>query len=212
MHSMSTPACSCLPMTPSSTPVSPLHKMCMPLKLTWMNWAGGRILVSSRSMRGNVKYYMRAITTTAMTTPSVVLSWATLEQRKACECTLMLMFCHHASAVIVKATLIMSVIRSSFALIEDATLPLLFSSLLSILTLLYGNLVWELFNRADQKMVERVQRWERLQWLQLPSLYIEERFRRYRMIHMYQLYHGGIDYPEGTFTLANDYTTRGHPY
>ena len=30
---------------------------------------------------------------------------------------------------------------------------------------------------------------------------------------MYQLFHGEIDsHPEDFFTLANDYTTRGHPY
>ena len=52
---------------------------------------------------------------------------------------------------------------------------------------------------------------ERLKRLQLPALYY--RRKRGDMIHMYQLFHGGIDsHPEDFFTLAKDYTTRGHPY
>ena len=135
-----------------------------------------------------------------------------------------LKFRHHASAVVAKATQIMSVIRRSFALIDMTTLPLLFKSLVRP-HLEYGNLVWGPFNRADQKIVERVQRRatrmvpnirhlsypERLQRLQLPSLYY--RRKRGDMIHMYQLFHGGIDsHPEDFFTLAKDFTTRGHPY
>ena len=135
-----------------------------------------------------------------------------------------LKFRHHASAVVAKATQILGIIRRSFVLIDCRTLPLLFKALVRQ-HLEYGNLVWGPFNRADQNLVERVQRRatrmvstirhlpydERLRALQLPSLYY--RRRRGDMTHAYQMFHGGVDMdPAGLFTLATDATTRGHPY
>ena len=135
-----------------------------------------------------------------------------------------LKFRQHASAAVAKATQILAVIRRSFALINERTLPLLYTTLVRP-HLEYGNLVWGPFNRADQKLVERVQRRatrlvsnlrhlpyeQRLRVLQLPSLYY--RRRRGDMIHMYQMFHGGVDAnPSLIFTLASDSTTRGHPY
>ena len=134
-----------------------------------------------------------------------------------------LKFRQHAATVVAKAIQILSVIRRSFAVLDDFTLPLLFKSLVRP-HLEYGNLVWGPFNRADQKLVERVQRRatrmissirhlpyeERLRRLQLPSLYY--RRRRGDMIHMFQMFSGGIDVnPEELFTLARRSTTRGHP-
>ena len=117
-----------------------------------------------------------------------------------------LKFRQQASAAVSKATRVLAVIRRSFALIDEQTLPVLYKSLVRP-HLEYGNLIWGPFNRADQKMVERVQLQcratrlvpslrhqpyeERLRVLKLPSLY----FRRKRgdMIFVYQLLNGGVD-------------------
>ncbi|XP_043196519.1 uncharacterized protein LOC122367478, partial [Amphibalanus amphitrite] len=65
-----------------------------------------------------------------------------------------LKFRQHASAAVAKANQILAVIRRSFVLINECTLPLLYKSLVRP-HLEYGNLVWGPFNRADQKLVER---------------------------------------------------------
>lgn len=116
----------------------------------------------------------------------------------------------------------LAVIRRSFALLNEVTLPLLFKSLVRP-HLEYGNLVWGPFNRADQRAVERVQRratrlvadirhleyQERLRVLKLPSLYY--RRRRGDMIHVYQMLHGGVDVDATKmFTLHTGAPTRGH--
>ena len=135
-----------------------------------------------------------------------------------------LKFRQHAASVVSKSTQILAVIRRSFALIDERTLPLLFKSLVRP-HLEYGNLVWGPFNRADQRLVERVQRRatrmvpglrdkpydERLRTLQLPSLYY--RRRRGDMIYTYHMFNGSVDMdPTHFFMLATDVTTRGHPY
>ena len=134
-----------------------------------------------------------------------------------------LKFREHAASVVAKATQILAVIRRAFALIDGATLPLLYTTFVRP-HLEYGNLLWGPFNRADQRLVERVQRRatrmvanirhkpyeDRLRSLQLPSLYY--RRRRGDMIHAFQLFHGGVDAsPADFFTLA-DGPTRGHPF
>ena len=134
-----------------------------------------------------------------------------------------LKFREQASSAVAKATRILAVIKRSFALIDKVTLPMLYKSLVRP-HLEYGNLIWGPFNRADQRLVERVQRRatrlvgsirkepyeERLRILELPSLYY--RRRRGDMIYTYQLFHGGIDAdPRSFFTLAES-STRGHPF
>ena len=133
-----------------------------------------------------------------------------------------LKFREHAAAAVAKSTQVLAVIRRSFALIDDVTLSLLFTTLVRP-HLEFGNLIWGPFNRADQRLVERVQRRatrmvesvrhkpyeDRLGLLQLPSLYY--RRRRGDMVHTYQLFHGSVDAsPSRFFTLA-DGPTRGHP-
>lgn len=133
-----------------------------------------------------------------------------------------LKFRQQAAAAIAKATQVLAVIRRSFTLINEDTLPLLFKSLVRP-HLEYGNLLWGPFNRADQRAVERVQRratrlvasirhndyQSRLRVLKLPSLYY--RRRRGDMIHVYQLLHGGVDVEAaGILTLHTDRSTRGH--
>ena len=131
-----------------------------------------------------------------------------------------LKFREHASAAVAKATQILAVIRRYFTLIDESTLPLLYKMLVRP-HLEYGNLVWGPFCRADQKLIERVQRRatrlapsirnmpyeERLRVLQLPSLYF--RRRRVDMIFIYQMFNGGVDIsPVDLFELASDGTTR----
>ena len=102
------------------------------------------------------------------------------------------------------------------------TLPVLYKTLVRP-HLEYGNLIWGPFNRADQKLIERVQRRatrlvpeikglpypERLRRLGLPSLYY--RRRRGDMIAMYQVFNGGMDIqPDEFFSLAPSVGTRGH--
>ena len=134
----------------------------------------------------------------------------------------LLKFRQQAAAAVAKANQVLAVIRRSFALINEETLPLLFKSLVRP-HLEYGNLVWGPFNRADQRAVERVQRratrlvvsirnldyQTRLRLLKLPSLYY--RRRRGDMIHVYQMLHGGVDVDETKmFTLNAGGLTRGH--
>ena len=135
-----------------------------------------------------------------------------------------LKFRQQAASVLAKATQVLAVIRRSFAMIDDVTLPFLFKSLVRP-HLEYGNLIWGPFSRADQKLIERVQRratrlvsvmghlpyQERLKSLGLLSLYYHR--KRGDMIFAYQLFHIGVDAdPEEFFCLASDCTTRGHPF
>ena len=134
-----------------------------------------------------------------------------------------LKFREQASSAVAKATQILAVIRRSFALIDEVTLPLLFTTLVRP-HLEYGNLVWGPFNRADQRLVERVQRRatrmvesvrakpyeDRLRLLQLPSLHY--RRRRGDMVHTYQLFHGGVDASPSDFFTLTEGQTRGHPF
>lgn len=133
-----------------------------------------------------------------------------------------LKFRKQAAAAAAKANQILGIIKRSFELIDKSTLPLLYKSLVRP-HLEYGNVAWGPFSRADQLLIERVQRRatrlvtpirhlpyeERLQSLRLPSLFY--RRRRGDMIQMYQLFHGGVDLaPEEFFTAATDGRTRGH--
>ena len=133
-----------------------------------------------------------------------------------------LKFRQQGAAAVAKANQVLGLIRRSFSLIDEVTLPFLFKSLVRP-HLEYGNLVWGPFNRADQKAIERVQRratrlvtsirhlkyQERLHILRLPSLYY--RRRRGDMIHVYQMLHGGVDVgASDMFTLHTGGPTRGH--
>ena len=127
-----------------------------------------------------------------------------------------------AAAAVAKATQILAVIRRSFVLINETTLPLLFKSLVRP-HLEYGNLVWGPFNRVDQQAIKSVQRratrlvtnirqhkyQTRLRILKLPSLYY--RRRRGDMIHLYQVMHAGVDVDASEmFTMNVGGFTRCH--
>ena len=118
----------------------------------------------------------------------------------------------------------MAVMYRSFQLLDKSTLPILYKTLVRP-HLEYCNIIWGPFNRADQQLVERVQRRatkmvpelrqlpypQRLRALKLPSLYY--RRRRGDMIAVYQLLHGGLDLdPQDFFDTALARDTRGHPW
>ena len=113
-------------------------------------------------------------------------------------------------------------IRYTFENLGRQTLPLLFKTLVRPL-LEYGNAVWGPHNKADQLIVERVQRRatklvtslrhlpyaERLKALRLPSL--QYRRRRGDVILTYQIMHGLLDLPcDNFFQNATVGTTRGN--
>ena len=119
---------------------------------------------------------------------------------------------------------VLAVIRRSFCVIDEATLPLLFRTMVRP-HLEYANTVWGPFNRENQKRVERVQRRatkliasiqdrpyeERLQILDLPSMY--HRRRRGDMITVYQILQQKVDMNASKFfTLAKNDNTRGHQW
>ena len=135
-----------------------------------------------------------------------------------------LKFRKQAAAAVNKASRVVAVIRRSFSLLDIATLPLLFKTLVRP-HLEYGNIVWGPFNRSDQLLVERVQRratklvqeirhlpyQDRLRFLKLPSLHY--RRRRGDMIAVYQVLHGKLDLnPETFFSRPTARETRGHQW
>ena len=135
-----------------------------------------------------------------------------------------LKFRKQAAAAVSKASQVMAVMYRSFHLLDKSTLPILYKTLVRP-HLEYCNIIWGPFNRADQQLVERVQRRatkmvpelrqlpypQRLRALKLPSLY--HRRRRGDMIAVYQLLHGGLDLdPQDFFDTALARDTRGHPW
>ena len=134
-----------------------------------------------------------------------------------------LKFRKHAASAAAKGNQMLALVKRSFLCISTTTLPLLYKSLIRP-HIEYGNLIWGPFNRADQKLIERVQRratkmvpelrnlpyQERLRRLDLPSLY--HRRRRGDMIAIYQILRGDINVqPDQFFEHVELATTRGHP-
>ena len=133
-----------------------------------------------------------------------------------------LKFREQAASAISRASHVLAVIRRSFSVIDETTLPLLFRTMVRP-HLEYANVVWGPFNRDDQKRIERVQRratklvasirelpYEaRLRSLNLPSLYY--RRRRGDMIMVYQVLRGVVDVDASQFfSAATTSQTRGH--
>ena len=100
-----------------------------------------------------------------------------------------------------KAFQILAVVNKSFVNLDELTLPLLYKTLVRP-HLEYGNVIWGLHFKMDQKDVERVQRratktgpslkdlpYEtRLEWLNIPTLYY--RWKRGDMIQVYKIMKG----------------------
>ena len=134
-----------------------------------------------------------------------------------------LKFRDHAASAASKGNQILAVIRRSFRRIDETTLPILYKTLVRP-HLEYGNLTWGPFNRADQRLLEKVQRRatrlvrtirhlpysERLKKLKIPSLY----YRRSRgdMIRLYQIFNSAVELdPTQLFVRDVNSRTRGHP-
>ena len=135
-----------------------------------------------------------------------------------------LKFRRQAAAAANKANQILGVIKRTFVHLDLHMLPLLYKALVRP-HLEYGNEIWGPFNKADQLLVERVQRRatrllpelrsldyeERLRKLQLPSL--QYRRRRGDMIIVYKLMHGLMGVPKEVFFKEPTVRrTRGHRY
>ena len=133
-----------------------------------------------------------------------------------------LKFRKQAASAAAKGNQMLALVRRSFGCIDRVTLPLLYKTLVRP-HLEYGNLIWGPHNRADQRLIERVQRratklvpelkhlpyQERLTHLRLPSLYY--RRRRGDMIAVYQIMSGLVSVQrDQLFEPAVSATTRGH--
>ena len=133
-----------------------------------------------------------------------------------------LKFRRQAASVVTKANQILGAIKRAFVHLDTKTLPLLYKALVRP-HLEYCNIVWGPFNKADQILVERVQRRatrlvpnlrhlpyeERMKKLRLPSLWY--RRKRGDILFMYKLAHGQLGIvKEDLFQLPTLTTTRGH--
>ena len=133
-----------------------------------------------------------------------------------------LKFRKQAASAAAKGNQVLALVKRSFCCIDMVTLPLLYKTMVRP-HLEYGNLIWGPFNRADQRLLERVQRratklvpelkhlpyQERLKNLKLPSLY--HRRQRGVMIAVYQILTRGINMQAGQFyEPATSTTTREH--
>ena len=150
------------------------------------------------------------------------LEQVTIEKDLGIHLDSVLKFRKQAASAAAKGNQMLALVRRSFCCIDMVTLPLLYKSLVRP-HLEYGNVIWGPFNRADQRLIERVQRratklvpelkhlsyQERLRCLKLPSLY--HRRRRGDMITIFQILSGGVNIqPDRFFEPAVSTITRGH--
>ena len=134
-----------------------------------------------------------------------------------------LKFHKQTAAAVKKANSSLGIIKKSFALLDETTLPLLYTPLVRT-HLEYGNVIWGPFFKEDAKLVEKVQKRatklvpelrnmayeERLRKLNLPSL--QHRRRRGDMIFTYKIMSGKVKLdPSEIFTMAKK-TMRSHKY
>jgi len=133
-----------------------------------------------------------------------------------------LKFKKHVSHAVNKASRILGMIRSTFACLDEDTVPRLYKALVRP-HLEYGNLIWHPRYRIDKLEVEKVQRratklvarlkdepYEtRLEALKIPSL--EFRRRRGDMIQVFKILRG-MDRlePDIFFSMTGEHGTRGH--
>ena len=127
------------------------------------------------------------------------------------------------AAAVKKANCSLGLIKKSFALLDNKTLPLLYKSLVRP-HLEYGNVVWGPFYKEDEKLVEKVQKRatkvipqlkgmqydERLRSLNLPSL--QYRRRRGDMIFAYKVMTDKVKLDSRKLFKSSDRTMRGHQY
>ena len=134
-----------------------------------------------------------------------------------------LKFHRQTAAAVKKANAVLGMLKKSFVLFDEITLPLLYKSLVRP-HLEYGNVIWGPFYKGDIKAVERIQRRatklvpqirnlsyeERLKKLNLSSL--TYRRRRGDMITTYKLVTGRINLNKEYFFKAPHSTMRGHKH
>ena len=134
-----------------------------------------------------------------------------------------LKFHKQTAASIKKANASFGMIKKSFSLLDQFTVPLLYKSLVRP-HLEYANVMWGPFYKGDIMLVEKVQRrstklveglksmpyQDRLRHLKLPSL--QHRRRRGDLILAHKIFTGQVKLnPERIFAMTNK-TLRGHPY
>jgi len=133
-----------------------------------------------------------------------------------------LTFHHHIANAVNKASGMLGLIRKTFILIDETTVPRLFTAMFRS-HLEYGNVIWHPRNRGDKLEVEKVQiratklipnishlsYEDRLKFLKLPSL--DFRRRRGDMIHVFKIMNGmdRLDL-HNFFTFPPNNNTRGH--
>ena len=134
-----------------------------------------------------------------------------------------LKFHKHTAAAVKKASMVLGLVKKSFALLDCDTVPILYKSLVRP-HLEYGNVIWGPFFKEDMKLVEKVQRRatkmitevkelsyeDRLRALHLPSLL--HRRRRGDMICTYKIMTGKVNIDKDDFFKASKLTTRGHKF
>ena len=134
-----------------------------------------------------------------------------------------LSFHKQTAAAIKKANASLGMIKKSFSLLDQSTVPLLYKSLVRP-HLEYANVMWGPFYKGDVMLVERVQRrttklvegikslpyQHRLHHLKLPSL--AHRRRRGDLILAHKIFSGKVKLdPQKIFGMTTK-TLRGHPY
>ena len=133
-----------------------------------------------------------------------------------------LKFDKHIANAVNKASKMLGLVRKTFTLLDETTIPRLFTALVRP-HLEYGNVIWHPIYRKDQLEVEKVQRRatklipsisdlpyeNRLKILKMPSLYF--RRRRGDMIQTFKIMKN-IDRlnPLDIFTFPPNNNTRGH--
>ena len=134
-----------------------------------------------------------------------------------------LRFHKQAAAAVKKANSRLGLIKKSFAVLDETTLPLLYNSLVRP-HLEYGNLIWGPFLREQVIAVEKVQRRatktvraikdlsyeDRLKKLSLPSL--QHRRRRGDMIFAYKIFTEKLNLDKNDFFTSSTSLTRGHQH
>ena len=134
-----------------------------------------------------------------------------------------LKFHTHTSSVIKKANSILGLIKRSFSVLDENTLPRLYTSMVRP-HLEYGNVIWGPHYKGDIKAIEKVQKRatkivpslknlpyvRRLETLNLPSLVY--RRKRGDMIICFKMMSKQVNVDMNTYFTMNNFKTRGHEY
>ena len=134
-----------------------------------------------------------------------------------------LKFHTHTSSVIKKANSILGLIKRSFSVLDENTLPRLYTSMVRP-HLEYGNVIWGPHYKGNIKAIEKVQKRaskivpslknlpyvRRQETLNLPSLVY--RRKRGDMIMCFKMMSKQVNVDTETYFTMNNFKTRGHEY